>query len=90
MVYVKEIDLWVGYLQSGLSVYGALTTASVYGATVTDTRPWADHAEDLFRVSKRMPTIFALFCRAFKPENSFWRGNPNKTLAVDTASRRMI
>jgi hypothetical protein len=99
MVYVKEIDLWVDiYLQSGTYNVstGALTTASVYGATVTDTRPWADHAEDLFRVSKRMPTDIEFSCLA---EGSNQKtaisgaAPPNPKTAgghVDTASRRMI
>ena len=99
MVYVKEIDLWVDiYLQSGkydVST-GALTTASVYGGTVTASRPWADHAEDLFRVSKRMPTDIEFSCFAEgSNQKTTIKGSaaPNPKTAgghVDTASRRMI
>lgn len=99
MVYVEEIDKWVDiYLQSGTYNVstGALTTASAYGSTVTDTRPWADHSEDLFRASKRLATDIEFSC--------FAEGSNQKTAIsgaaapspktsgghVDTASRRMI
>ena len=99
MVYIDLIDKWVDiYLQSGIYnvTTGILTTASVYGATVTDTRPWSDHAEDLFRVKKRMPTDieFAAFAEGSNQKTSILgSAAPSPKTSgghLDTASRRMI
>ena len=49
MVYCAKLDLWVDiYLQSGTGA----STASVPGATITDTRIWNDHVDDLAAVGK--------------------------------------
>lgn len=49
MVYCAELDLWVDiYLQSGTGA----STASAAGATITDTRIWNDHVDDLAAVGK--------------------------------------
>ena len=99
MVYIPETDSWVDiYLQSGTYDVSTdtLTTASEYGATVTDTRAWPDHAEDLFRANKRMLTDIEFSVAA--------EGSNQKTVIsgaaepspktsgghVDTASRRMV
>jgi hypothetical protein len=51
MVWCEEANIWVDiYLQSGT----AATTASAYGATITDTRTWMDHVDDLGAVGKRL------------------------------------
>lgn len=51
MVYSAAADVWVDiYLQSGTGT----TTRSAYGATITDTRPYWDHQDDLAAVGKRM------------------------------------
>lgn len=99
MVYIPETDSWVDiYLQSGTYTVATdtLTTASEYGATVTDTRAWADHAEDLFRASKRMLTDieFSVAAEGSNQKTSITGGaDPSPKTSgghVDTASRRMI
>lgn len=51
MVYSEAADVWVDiYLQSGTGT----NTRSEYGATITDTRPYWDHQDDLAAVGKRM------------------------------------
>lgn len=51
MVYSAAANVWVDiYLQSGTG----LTTASVFGATITDTRDYWSHGDDLAAVGKRM------------------------------------
>jgi hypothetical protein len=49
MVYVEPLDIWVDiYLQSGTGTQ----TKSVYGATITDTRTYMDHVDDMAAVGK--------------------------------------
>ncbi|MDR3244671.1 MAG: hypothetical protein LBT79_07985 [Elusimicrobiota bacterium] len=51
MVYDPMTDLWVDiYLQSGTGS----STASAYGGTVTASRQYGDHAEDMFLVKKQL------------------------------------
>jgi hypothetical protein len=51
MVWCADANIWVDiYLQSGTGD----TTASAYGATITDTRTWMDHVDDLGAVGKRL------------------------------------
>jgi hypothetical protein len=51
MVWCPSANIWVDiYLQSGTGS----TTASAYGATITDTRTWMDHVDDLGAVGKRL------------------------------------
>ena len=51
MVWSEAANIWVDiYLQSGTGA----TTASAYGATITDTRTWMDHVDDLSDVNKRL------------------------------------
>lgn len=51
MVYLEKLGIWVDiYLQSGTGS----NTASVYGASVTKSRSWDQHSEDLAAVGKRM------------------------------------
>lgn len=51
MVYSAAADVWVDiYLQSGTGT----NTRSAYGATITDTRAYWDHQDDLAAVGKRM------------------------------------
>ena len=51
MVWSAQARIWVDiYLQSSTGA----TTASVYGATITDTRTWMDHVDDLAAVEKRL------------------------------------
>jgi len=53
MVYSERADIWVDiYLQSGTGA----TTASVAGATITDTRDWMDFTDDLAAVKKQLLT----------------------------------
>lgn len=53
MAYVSELDLWVDiYLQSGTGTF----TRSANGATITDTRAWFDHVDDLAAVGKTLLT----------------------------------
>lgn len=99
MVYVPESDMWVDiYLQSGTYTVSTatLTTASVYGGTVTTTRAWSDHAEDLFRAKKRMPTDleFAVFAEGSNQQTAIYgSAAPSPKTSgghLDTASRRMV
>jgi len=51
MVYSDQADLWVDiYLQSGTGA----TTASVAGATITDSRDWMSFVDDLAAVKKQL------------------------------------
>jgi len=52
LVYDSQINKWVMiYLQSGTST----TTASVFGATITDTRMQYDHVDDCAAVGCKLP-----------------------------------
>ena len=91
MAYSDLAKLWADiYLQSGTGA----TTASAYGATITDTRTWNDHVDDLAAVGKRLLTDWEFQVLA---ENSNMRTNivgsadPVTTGGhSDTAARRMI
>jgi hypothetical protein len=51
MVYSDLAKIWVDiYLQSSTGA----TTASINGATITDTRVWMDHVDDLAAVGKKL------------------------------------
>lgn len=51
MVYCEALDFWVDiYLQSGTGT----ETASVLGGTITDTRCYPDHVQDMFSVRKQL------------------------------------
>jgi hypothetical protein len=51
MVYSDLAKIWVDiYLQSSTGA----TTASLYGAAITDTRVWNDHVDDLAAVGKKL------------------------------------
>lgn len=93
MVYEPTQNVWVDiYLQSGTNE----NTKSAYGATVTDTRQYVDHVEDMFRVNKALLNDEE-FAAAMEGSNQKTNivGNvaPNPKTAgahKDTASRRMI
>lgn len=91
MVYVNLLDKWVDiYLQSGT----LKATASVYGASTTDSRQPILHQLDMVCVGKKMPTDHDFFV--------FAEGSNQKTVIkgaadavttgghVDTNSKRMI
>lgn len=93
MIYVPECGIWADiYLQSGIGS----STLSIYGATITTTRAWADHQADLLAVSKRMPTDYefsALACGSNQKTTIYGSTAPtpkNTGGHSDTASRRMI
>jgi len=91
MVYSAAADVWVDiYLQSGT----ALTTASVFGATITDTRDYWSHGDDLAAVGKRMLLDMEFSQIAYgSPEATSIMGSadPGTTGGhVNTASRRII
>ena len=91
MVYSTQAKLWVDiYLQSGTGG----TTASVYNATVTDTRDWMDFNDDLAAVGKRLlgdDEFQAIAAGSNEETNIFGSGDPVTTGGhVDTASVRMV
>ena len=91
MAYSDQAKLWADiYLQSGTGA----ATASANGATITDTRTWMDHVDDLAAVGKRLLTDWEFQVLA---EGSNMRTNiagsadPGTTGGhSDTAGRRMI
>ena len=91
MVYSDQADLWVDiYLQFGT---GAATT-STYGATITDTRVWMDHVDDLAAIGKRLlwDAEFQIIAEGSNQRtNVYGSADPVTTGGhVDTAGRRMI
>ena len=91
MVWVPGANVWVDiYLQSGTGT----STASVNGATITDTRIWNDHVDDLAAVNKLLLDdiefqIAAEGCN--QQTNITGSADPVTTGGhIDTASRRMI
>lgn len=91
MVYDPKSNLWVDiYLASGTGA----STASVYGATISDTRDWNSFVDDFGAVSKRLlnDREFQLIAAGSNEEtNIFGSADPVTTGGhVDTASRRMI
>lgn len=91
MVYIDVIDHWADiYLQSGTGI----NTASVFGGTVTDTRYYQNHVEDMMSVDKILPNDVQFTALA-------WGSNQKTTISgakdwgttgghVDTSNRRMI
>jgi hypothetical protein len=91
MWYDAQLDLWVDiYLMSGTGA----STASAYGATITDTRNWMDFADDLAAVGKRMLTDveFQVAATGSNEETNIVGSTDPVTTGghVDTAGRRMI
>ena len=91
MVYIDVIDHWADiYLQSGTGI----NTASVFDGTVTDTRYYQNHVEDMMSVDKILPDDAQFTALA-------WGSNQKTAISgakdwvktgghVDTANRRMI
>ncbi len=91
MVWSSWANIWVDiYLQSGTST----STGSVYNATITDTRTWMNHVDDLAAVSKKPPTDIEFQIIAYgsnEETNITGSADPVTTGGhSDTASRRMI
>lgn len=91
MVYSGQADLWVDiYLQSGTGA----ATASTYGATITNTRVWMDHVDDMAAIGKRLlwDAEFQIIAEGSNQKtNIVGSADPVTTGGhVDTAGRRMI
>ena len=91
MVWSEKAQIWVDiYLQSGTGA----STVSVYGATITDTRTWFDHLDDMAAVGKRLlhDHEFQVIAGGSNEEtNIAGSADPVTTGGhSDTASRRMI
>jgi hypothetical protein len=91
MVYSEGINKWVDiYLASGTGS----STASVYAATITDTRDWNDFTDDGGAVKKKMltdPEFQVIAAGSNEATNINGSGDPGTTGGhIDTASRRMI
>ena len=91
MVFSQESNVWVDiYLQSGTGA----TTASANGGTITDTRPWFDHVDDMAAVSKRLlreHEFQTIAAGSNEETNINGSADPVTTGGhSDTASRRMI
>ena len=88
---VPQMSRWVDiYLQSGTGA----STASVYGGTITDTRYWDRHVEDLGAVGKRLLFDHEFTIAAYGSNaktNISGSSDPVTTGGhVDTAGRRMV
>lgn len=91
MVYSEAISKWVDiYLASGTGA----STASVYGATISDTRDWMDFVDDGGAVKKQLldDIEFQLIAAGSNEETNITGSADPVTTGghVDTASRRMI
>lgn len=91
MVYSENLDIWVDiYLASGTGTQ----TASVYNATISDTRSWLDLVDDGSAVKKRLLTDveFQVVATGSNEEtNIAGSADPVTTGGHnDTAGRRMI
>jgi len=91
MVYSEQAGIWVDiYLQSGTGS----NTASVYGATITDTRNWMDFVDDLAAVGKQLLSDweFQVIAAGSNEETNIQGSTDPVTTGghVDTAGRRMI
>lgn len=91
MAYVDIIDAWVDiYLQSGTGA----STASVYGATITDTRYYGNHCRDMAKVGKTLPSSNEFSILAFgSNEKTAINGAADPVTTgghKDTNNRRMI
>lgn len=91
MVYSQKANLWVDiYLASGTGS----STASVNGATISDTRTWLDFVDDGASVFKRMlrDREFQIIAAGSNEETNI-TGSADPVTAgghIDTAARRMI
>ena len=90
MVYDEALHMWVDiYLTSGTGT----NTASVYGATISDTRDWMDFVDDGHAVKKRLATdeeFQSLAAGSNEETNIASSADPVTTGGhSDTASRRM-
>lgn len=90
-VWSDEAKVWADiYLQSGTGS----TTASANGATITDTRMWFDHVDDLGAVGKRLlfDHEFQLVAAGSNEETSIANLSDPVTTGghIDKAGRRMI
>ena len=93
MVYVDKIDKWVDiYLQSGTGT----STASAYGARVTDTRTPIQHQWDMELKNKKLATDndFMMFAEGSNQKTAIYgSAAPNPKNAgghTDTSGKRMI
>ena len=91
MVWCEAANIWVDiYLQSGTGT----TTKSAFGATITDTRTWMDHVDDLAAVNKRLlddGEFQKIAAGGNEETNIAGSADPGTTGGhIDTASRRMI
>ena len=91
MVYEPETNMWVDiYLQSGTGT----STASIYGATVTDTRYPQAHMNDMLRVHKRLldEETFTAAAQGSNEQTAISGAKDWGTTGghVDTNNRRMI
>ena len=91
MVYDPKSLVWVDiYLASGTGV----STASVNGATITDTRNWLDFVDDGGAVGKRLltdPEFMMISSGSNQATNIYGSADPVTTGGhSDTAMRRMI
>jgi len=91
MVYDHESSIWVDiYLASGTGA----STASINGATISDTRSWLDFVDDGGAVGKRLTTDpeFMMYSRGSNQgTNIYGSADPVTTGGhSDTATRRMI
>lgn len=91
LTWCEEISKWVMiYLASGTGV----STASVNGGTISDTRTWLDFIDDFGAIGCRMPTDreFQLFAAGSNEEtNIAGSADPGTTgHHIDTAGRSMI
>lgn len=91
MVFSEAANVWVDiYLQSGTGA----STASVYGATITDTRNWMDFVDDAGAVKKRMlnDIEFQLIAAGSNEKTNIQGSTDPGTTGghVDTAGRRMV
>jgi hypothetical protein len=90
MVYDEALHMWVDiYLASGTGT----NTASVYGATISDTRDWMDFVDDGHAVKKRLATdeeFQSLAAGSNEETNIAGSADPVTTGGHnDTAARRM-
>lgn len=91
MTYSEKANLWVDiYLASGTGA----STASVNGATISDTRDWMDFVDDGGAVKKRMlrdSEFQIVAANSNEKTNIAGSSDPVTTGGhIDTASRRMI
>ena len=91
MVYSEALNKWVDiYLTSGIGS----NTASVYGATISDSRNWMDFVDDGHAVLKRLPhdhEFQAIAAGSNEETNISGSADPGTTGGhSDTAARRMI